>query len=103
MSMHEKIFSQMLSNKSIIFKTQYKFSPTRRWRSDFYIPAKKVLIEIEGGIWTNGRHTRGRGFINDCEKYNYATLSGYNVIRIPTPWFCKNMKMIEDIIKYLLS
>lgn len=29
-----------------------------------------AVVEIEGGTWTDGRHTRGKGFYNDCLKYN---------------------------------
>jgi hypothetical protein len=60
----------------------------RRWRLDFAIlPASwgrrfhKIGIEIEGGVWTQGRHTRGKGFIADMEKYNYAALMGWKVLR----------------------
>lgn len=59
---------------------EYKWHPTRRWRSDFCF-TDKVLVEIEGGVWTRGRHTRGQGFINDCEKYNNAAALGWRVFR----------------------
>jgi len=39
---------------------------------------------VEGGIWTGGRHTRGKGFIHDMEKYNAATVLGYQVLRFST-------------------
>lgn len=60
---------------------EFKFCPTRRWRADFGFPAQMMLVEIEGGIWTNGRHNRGSGFEADCEKYNHASLMGYRVFR----------------------
>ena len=40
-----------------------------------------LLVEIEGGIYAGGRHTRGKGFENDCEKYNVAVLMGYSLLR----------------------
>jgi hypothetical protein len=40
------------------------------------------LIEIEGGIWLQGRHNRATGFIADMEKYNEATLSGWRIFRL---------------------
>ena len=48
-----------------------------------------VAVEVEGGVWTGGRHTRGKGFEADCEKYNAATERGWRVLRV-TP------KMIAD-------
>ena len=41
-----------------------------------------TLIEVEGGIWTKGRHSRGKGFEQDCEKYLEAVLLGFKVIRL---------------------
>jgi len=60
---------------------EYRFHPPRRWKFDFCYPEQKIAIECEGGTWTNGRHTRGKGFKNDCEKYNQATIDGWRVLR----------------------
>ena len=60
---------------------EYRFHPVRRWRADFAFPEQKVLVEFEGGVYTQGRHTRGKGFENDCDKYNSAQLMGYQVYR----------------------
>ena len=40
----------------------------------------RTLIEIEGGIYINGRHNRGAGFAADLEKYLEASLAGWCVI-----------------------
>lgn len=60
---------------------EYRFHPTRRWRFDFAWPAQRVAVEIEGGAWSQGRHTRGAGFGADCAKYNMATLAGWRILR----------------------
>lgn len=60
---------------------EYRFHPTRKFRFDYAIPSKKIAIEQEGGAWTNGRHTRGKGYISDMEKYNLATSMGWRVLR----------------------
>lgn len=61
---------------------EHKFYPSRRWRADFAHVGTKVLVEIEGAVWANGRHTRGSGFIADAEKYNCAALDGWFVFRL---------------------
>lgn len=63
---------------------EYRFDQKRRWRADFAIPVARLLIEVEGGIWSGGRHVRGEGYLRDCEKYNAATLSGWRVFRFAT-------------------
>jgi len=68
---------------------EYRFAPPRRWRFDFAWPAIKLAVEVEGGTWSGGRHTRGAGFAKDCEKYNAAASLGWRVLR-----FTK--EMIED-------
>ena len=61
---------------------EFVFHPTRKWRFDFAHVESRTAIEIEGGIWTASRHTTGRGFSNDCEKYNEAALRGWAVFRL---------------------
>jgi very-short-patch-repair endonuclease len=61
---------------------EFKFHPTRKWRADFAHLDSRTLIEIEGGIFTNGRHTRGAGYAADLEKYLEATLAGWRVARL---------------------
>lgn len=61
---------------------EYRFHPQRRWRFDFAWPEERVAVEIEGGAWVNGRHTRGSGFGEDCRKYNEAVVLGWRVLRV---------------------
>jgi len=63
---------------------EYRFHDTRRWRFDFAYPDLKIAIEVEGGVYGGGRHTRGKGFTNDCVKYNTANELGWTVYRYTT-------------------
>jgi len=51
---------------------EYRFDAKRRWRADFAHVEARVLIEIEGGIWVNGRHNRAAGFNADLEPSRLA-------------------------------
>lgn len=61
---------------------EFRFSPPRRWKADFCCHESRLLIEIEGGVYTHGRHTSIKGFLNDAEKYLEAELLGYTVLRL---------------------
>lgn len=61
--------------------TEFRFDPTRRWRFDWAWVDKLVALEQEGGVWVQGRHSRGVGFERDCVKYAEATLAGWAVFR----------------------
>ena len=80
---------------------EWRFHPKRRWRFDYAWPAKKVALEVEGGVWTGGRHTRGKGFLGDVEKYNSATVLGWRVLRC-IPNNLKSQNTIE-LLKTLLT
>lgn len=62
---------------------EHRFHPVRKWRADyaFLFTTPRVLVEIDGGAWTQGRHTRGAGFIEDQRKLNAAALLGFAVLR----------------------
>ena len=66
---------------------EYRFHPTRKWRMDWAWPKHKLALEIEGGAWTRGRHTRGKGFVADLEKYNTATVMGWRILRVTPKQF----------------
>lgn len=68
---------------------EYRFHPVRRWRFDWAWPARKIALEVEGGVFIQGRHSRGVGMEKDMEKYNAAAIMGYTVLRV-TP------RMITD-------
>jgi very-short-patch-repair endonuclease len=61
---------------------EFRFHPVRKWRADFAHLPSRTLIEIEGGIYVNGRHNRGAGFAADLEKYLEASLAGWRVVRL---------------------
>lgn len=80
---------------------EYRFHPVRKWRFDYAWPAQKIALEVEGGVWTGGRHTRGAGFLKDCEKYNTAAIFGWRVLRV-TPaqlMTAETCEMLRGVLK----
>ncbi len=65
---------------------EYRFDPERLWRADFAFLEARLLVEVEGGTFskTPGRHTRGKGFEEDCVKYCEALCQGWRVLRVTT-------------------
>lgn len=61
---------------------EYRFHDTRKWRFDVAIECGKLAIEVDGGGFVNGRHSRGIGIENDCEKYAEAMALGWRVLRV---------------------
>lgn len=62
--------------------SQHAFHTERKWRFDFAWPQRKVALEVDGGVHTGGRHTRGSGYTEDCEKLNAAIIFGWRVLRV---------------------
>lgn len=56
--------------------------PGRRFRCDLVWRADKVVVEVQGGAFVAGRHSRGMGQVKDFEKLNLLTLAGYRVLQI---------------------
>jgi hypothetical protein len=61
---------------------EYTFAPPRRWRFDYAWPAERLALEVEGGVFVGGRHSRGVGMLKDMAKYNAAVLLGWRVLRV---------------------
>lgn len=72
-----------LRSERIGFTQEYRFHPLRKWRFDFAL-AKGIAVEVDGGIWIAGRHSRGAGMESDFEKCNEGALLGWRVLRFST-------------------
>ena len=56
--------------------------PGRKFRHDLAWPAHNLLVEIQGGTWIQGRHSRGAGMESDCEKQALALLLGWRTLAV---------------------
>lgn len=84
--------------------TEYQFAKDikRRWRIDYYfqVGERKVALEVEGGVFTGGRHNRGAGFKRDMEKYNEISSRGIVLLRT-TPTDLLTHKTIDNLKRAL--
>lgn len=79
---------------------EFRFHPIRQWRFDFAWEDRRLAVEVEGGVWTQGRHVRGAGFENDCEKYAEAVALGWRVMRV-TPRQIRDGRALDWITRAL--
>lgn len=83
----EEILADRLQQANLLalFERQVRFRGgygyNRKWRFDFFCDPHKLAVEVEGGTFRGGRHSRGTGMLYDMEKYNTATLCGIRVLR----------------------
>lgn len=83
---------------------EYKFSPARKWRFDMAWPRifypniiirgygemPSLAIEVQGGIWTRGRHTRGAAMLKEWEKLNEAAALGWRILYVQPNELCRS-------------
>jgi very-short-patch-repair endonuclease len=74
----------------------------RKWRFDFAIPSHKIAIEIEGGLYIGGGHSRGKGYEANLEKYNTAVKMGWRVLRYSTDMVMAGTA-VDDVLKMMAS
>lgn len=61
---------------------EHRFHPVRRFRFDLAWPTHRVAVEVDGGVFTGGRHARGAGIRRDAEKFSEAAALGWRVLRV---------------------
>ena len=72
---------------------EHRFHPTRKWRLDWAWVPQKIALEIQGGVWSGGKHGRGAGIVKDHEKLNAAQALGWRVIQL-TPGQVKGGELL---------
>lgn len=59
---------------------EYRFHPARKWRFDYAWLGQKVALEVQGGVFSQGRHTRGASLLQEWIKLNTAAAMGWRII-----------------------
>lgn len=77
---------------------EHRFDTTRRFRFDYAWVPYKIALEIDGAVWTGGRHTRGAGFMRDQDKTNLAALHGWRVFRCTPKTIHTAMALVKQAL-----
>ncbi len=91
------ILERYLATYCLTLEKEYKFAPKRRFKADYAITGWRLLLEIEGGIFTKQAHGSITGILRDIEKYNLAMIYGFQVLRFTPEQFKKTQGI--DIIE----
>lgn len=91
-----------LAAPNVVWEREHVFAKPRRYRFDFALVDSMVAVELEGGTFSAGRHTRGLGFRSDLRKYNLATALGWRVFRFDREMI-ENGEMIDTIKEAIKS
>lgn len=80
------------------------FHPDRKWRFDFALPALKIAIEYEGGMFRQyeggqGAHGSAEAFTRDMDKYNEAQILGWRVLRVGATNYKNIISLLNRLIK----
>ena len=80
-------------------QAEVRFS-RRRWRWDWAWPDAKVALEVNGGVWVRGKHSRGAGQLNDFAKWSEGAALGWRVIHT-TPDGLESTMLLDQIRRAL--
>ncbi len=69
------------------FETQYRFIPSRRFRTDFAFPKEKIAVEVMGmDIWGCAGHNNVFTIANDYKRHMIALQHGWKMV-----YWCKGV------------
>lgn len=79
---------------------EYEFAPGRKYRADWALPDRVIIIEFEGGIFMErGGHNSPAGIQRDIAKYQLAHKLGFTVIRLTATNYTTALQQLDEIIK----
>lgn len=106
----ENLFGLQLAQFRLpIFKHHYRFPQSlhpdnkrKVWIADYACVEFKLMVEIDGGIWSGGAHGHPVDITRNMMKQNDAALLGYQTLRFATRWI-KNKHAIDFLQRVLYA
>ena len=77
----DRLIQQLAEDGLPVPELEVKFHTTRKWRFDLCWPEipGPLAIEVDGGLWIQGRHNKGGEIIKTHEKYGEAMADGWRI------------------------
>lgn len=109
MSNYEKYIMEILLKEKISFEREKTFKDLKqgKYRFDFYLPQRAIILEIDGEF--HWKPIRGRAVLlkqqeHDRQKNSYCLANNIPLYRIPY-WEIKNIHTFNDILneKFLVK
>lgn len=99
---YTKIYEKLFGGE---WWAEWYFHTERKWRFDYACPELKIAIEVDGGIFTGGRHSGGVGQLKDMEKMNAATILGWRILHYtPDEQFSLQARQqITELINFVVN
>ena len=86
------------TGNALVIESQVKFLKDRRFIGDLVIRSARMVVELDGGVFTNGRHTRGKGYTLDRERDLAAAEAAWITVRLTTGQITEeNAKRVVDV------
>ena len=79
---------------------EFVFAYPRKWRWDWAWPLDGVALEVNGGVWVRGKHSRGAGQLNDFAKWSEGAARGWKVLHT-TPADLESTVLCDQIRRAL--
>mgnify|MGYP003349742837 FL=1 len=78
----------------------FVFDVKRLWEFDFAWPERRLAVELQGGQWTFGRHTRGgHEYRDELAKHRAAAIQGWLVLCYTTDDITGKTKGIPALVE----
>ena len=88
------------NERSLSMVPEFKFDQSRNWRFDYAIPAHKIAVEFEGGVFMEkSGHNTAKHYTKDTEKYNRAAVLAWRVIRVTALNYKTALQQLNELIK----
>lgn len=81
------------------FEEQYRYASPRKFRADFAHVPSRLLIELEGGVFTHGAHGSVSGVLSDMERSRIASAHGWRVFRVGRKELTENPDEVVDLLR----